>query len=456
MRKMFLPVMQKLFMKKKMFNPKTIAVIGAIERENSVGRGVIENLNKGDADIFFVNPNIEMVFGEKTYSKITDIDSEIDLAIIIIPKQFVSQAVDDCIEKMVGGVIIISSGFAEIDEEGRIIQEEISKKLKEANIDLVGPNTLGIIRPPISLNASFAPGNPKKGEIAFIFQSGGLIDAVIDGSEKENYGFSLIVSVGNAAGVSIADYIKFADDDIHTKVIALYIEGVKNGRYFLETLKKVKKPVIIIKAGRIEKTKKTISSHTGSLAGEYNIFSGVLKQAGAMEVDSLEELFDVAKALAWLPAGGRNIGVVTNGGGVGVLLTDYLYENNFLLPEIEKETVDIINSNGPVNFSLNNPMDVLGDALSDRYEKACRGIIQQDNISSLVVVQTPQIMTEHLENAKKIVRLREEFKKPILTSFMGAGEKTREAINYLEENKIPNYSDPKRLIKPLLSLINNN
>jgi acetyltransferase len=436
------------------FNPKTVAIIGATERENSVGRGIVENLKRGKRKLFYVNLKGENIFGEKSYQKITDIKEDIDLAVIAVPKVAVSNVVDDCIEKGVKGIIIISAGFAETGKEGKELQDEISKKIKDAGTALVGPNCLGIIRPAVALNASFAPGNPKEGDIAFISQSGALIDAVIDGAEKENYGFSLIISVGNAGGITLTDYIKIADDDENTKVIALYIEGLENGRDFFDTLKSTKKPIVIIKAGKEEKAKKAIASHTGSLAGEYRIFSSAIKQAGAIEANSLEELFDVAKALSWQGKIKKEIGIVTNGGGAGVLLTDSLYEFGFVLPELKEETIQKINSKEYFNSPKENPLDVLGDALPNRFEVSCSALMEQDNISGIVVIQTPQIMTNCLENARKIVTIQKQYKKPVITVFMGAGEKTKEAISLLEENKIPNYSDPKRAGVALRALLN--
>ncbi len=442
-------------MMEKIFKPKSIALIGANKRKGSVGRGIAENLQKGSARLFYVNPNAGEIFKNKAYKKITDIDENIDLAVIAIPQKFVLQAVKECVQKKVKGIIIISSGFSETGKEGEKIQNEIVEITKKANISLVGPNTLGIIRPTVNFNASFAPGNPPKGGVAFIAQSGGLIDAIIDGALEENFGFSIIVSVGNAAGISLSDYVDFAEKDKFTKVIALYIEGVENGRDLFNVIKKTKKPVVVIKGGKARKAKEVISSHTGSLAGEYDIFSAAMRQAGAIETDSLEELFDVVKALVSFGKCKKGVGVVTNGGGAGVLITDYIYKSEELfLPEISKKTIrKIEKETKKARIVFKNPLDILGDALPERYEIACRNLLFQENVSSLVVIQTPQIMTSPLENAKKIAKLKKEFKKPIITVFMGRGDLTKKAISYLEKRGVPNYSDPKRVVKPLLSLL---
>jgi len=420
------------------FNPKEVAIIGATDRENSVGRGIVENLKEEGRKVYYINPQKKKIFGKKTYQKITDIDGKIDLAVIAVPQKAIDEVIDQCIEKKVGGVIVISSGFAEIGKEGKKRQEKIRKKLSSAQIPLVGPNCLGLIRPSVGLNVSFAPGTPQKGGIAFISQSGGLIDAVIDGAENNNFGFSIIVSVGNAAGMGIEDYIAIADGDKNTNVIALYIEGVKDGRLFLKTLQNTKKPVIVLKAGKTKNSKKAVTSHTGSLAGEYKIFSAALRQGGAIEAQSLEELFDIAKALSWQNKNkGTGAGIVTNGGGAGVLLADLLDENNIKLPQ-----------------KTSNPLDILGDASPEKYETACRKTIKQKEVSLLAVIQTPQTVTKPLENAKRIKKIFDDHKKPVVAIFMGSGVENKKAINYLEEHKIPNYSDPKRALKPIMALIN--
>ncbi len=435
----------------KTFNPKNIAVVGATDRKMSVGRGVIENMKKaGQKNTFYINPNKEKVLGKKTYKKLTDVKEKIDLVVIIVPQKFVDNVVDDCISKRVKTVIIISSGFREVNEEGRILEKRISEKLEKNNIRLVGPNTLGIIRPPKKLNLSFAPSNPKKGDMAFIFQSGGFIDALIEGKEKEEYGFSFVVSVGNEAGLTFADYIRMANEDQHTNSIGLYVEGLTDGQEFYSALKQATKPVVVLKAGKEERSKKAISSHTGSLAGEHRIFSAAVKQAGAFSVDSLEELFNTVKGTAWLsPIKNRNVAIVTNGGGAGVLLADYFAKHNIKLPAIKPSS----QAEKTAPFAFHNPLDVLGDALPDRYLLGCETALKQKNISALVVVQTPQIMTDPVGNAKLIVQLKNKYRKPILTVFMGQGEKTVKAIKILEKNRIPNYDDPQKIIKPLLAII---
>lgn len=444
---------------KKVFNPKTIAVIGATDRPGSVGRGLCKNLleGKNKRKIYFVNPFKERVFGYKTYPKITDIKDEIDLAIIAVPAEIVPKVTQGCAEKNVRGVIIISAGFAETGKKGEKLQEKVTKILKQKNIPLIGPNCLGIIVPSINLNASFAPATPKAGNIAFISQSGALIDSVIDKTLKERYGFSLIVSYGNEAGLTLPDFLNLAVEDKKTKVITLYIEGLKDGRSFFEITKKItkSKPIIVLKGGKSKKAKEAVSSHTGSLAGEKEIYTAAFKQAGIIEAESLEEMFDMAKALSWQSKCKNNIGVVTNGGGAGVLTSDYCENLGIKLAQLKKETIKKINSSPemPPHWSKRNPVDIVGDALSKRYKVAIEALLQQKDIYGLIIIQTLQIMTEPLKNAKIIIEAKKKWiQKPIITVFMG-GEKIEKAVELLEKNKIPNYPDPLRAVKAMKALI---
>ncbi len=441
----------------KFFNPKTVAIIGATDRPGSVGRGLCKNLFEGrnKRKIYFVNPFKNKVLGIKTYQKITDIKERIDLAIIAVPARVVPKIAEDCAKKGVLGVIIISSGFAETGEQGKKLQNKVKKTLKD--IFLVGPNCLGVINPYTKLNASFAPQTPQKGKIAFISQSGALIDSVIDKSLDENYGFSWIISYGNEAGITLTDFLEFVCQDKNTKTIALYLEGVKDGKKFYRTLRKItqKKPVVILKGGKTKLSQRAVSSHTGSLAGEREIYSAVFKQAGAIEAESIEEMLDIAKALAWLPKCKNGIGIVTNGGGAGILTTDYCQDLGIKLTKLKQETIRKINSSSviPSHWSKNNPVDIIGDALSDRYKIAIEALISQKDIYGLIVIQTLQIMTQPLENAKIIIETQRKWKnKPIITVFMG-GKNVKKAIKLLEKNKIPNYLDPLRAVKAMRTLV---
>ncbi len=458
------------------FNPKTVAVIGATDRIGSVGRGLVKNLldrtnesSQGRTEksaqgglkrkIYLVNPNRNKVFGIKTFPKIGTIDKKIDLAIIAVPAKIVLKIVKECCQKKVRAIIIISSGFAEIGANGALLQNRIVALTNRAKIALVGPNCLGVLRPPTGLNASFAPLSPNQGGLALISQSGALLDSIIDASADKFYGFSTIISYGNEAGLTLPNFLDWAGKDKKTKVIALYFEGLKNGREFFNIAKKVNKikPVVVLRGGKTKTAQKAVSSHTGVLAGASQIYSTAFKQAGLIEVQSLEELLDISKALVWQARCKNGIGIVTNGGGAGILAADYCHQLGINLTKLNPTVKGKIDKAKAMHrgWSKNNPADIVGDALSDRYKIAIEALLSQNDIYGLMVIQTMQVMTESIKNAKIIIKAKKKYpKKPIVTVFMG-GRLTGPAIKLLEKNKIPNYSDPLRAARAIKALINN-
>jgi len=443
----------------KIFSPKSVALIGATDRPGSVGLGICKNLleGKNQRKIFFVNPYHKMVFGQKTYPLITSIKESVDLVVVAVPAKIVPKVVKECCEKKVGGIVVISSGFAEAGKEGKILQDKITKMVREVEIPLIGPNVLGVIRPSIKLNASFAPATPKRGEIALVSQSGALIDSVIDKSLVENYGFSNLISYGNEAELELTDFLEWLGKDKETKVIAICLEAIKNGKHFMEVAKKVlkKKPIVIQKAGRTKAGAKAVTTHTAALSGSAEIYSAVFEQLGLFEAETTEELFDVAKALAWQPKSKNGIGIVTNGGGVGVLMADFCEKFGIKLPKLTQKTIQKLEKSKIMHpaFSKRNPLDIVGDALSDRYKLAIETLLEQKEIYGLIIIQTLQIMTEVLENAKVIIEAQKKFpEKPIICCFMG-GKFTKPGIDLFEKSKIPNYPDPKRAALAMRALI---
>ena len=442
---------------KNIFNPKSIALIGASGEKNSVGFGLADNLlkNKEKRKIFLVNPFQKNILGVDCLKNIKDIKERIDLAIIAVPMKIVKSVVLECCEKKVGAIIVVSSGFKESGNGKE--EEEIKEIVKKCKIPLIGPNCLGIINPGINLNASFAPLTPKKGGIAFLSQSGALLDSVLGMSENEDIGFSKIVSYGNEADLNLTDFISYLKDDEETKVIAIYFEGLKDGRKFMEVVKEVvkSKPIIAIKSGRSDKGKEAATTHTGTLAGDYEVYKAAMKQCGVILVDTMEELFDSAKALAFLPFCENGVGIVTNGGGLGVLTVDYCSEMGIEIPQLSKGTVSLLEKGKAMEKVLtkSNPLDLIGDALSDRYEIGIEAMLKQNDIYSLIVISTPQIMTEHEKNAKIIVEIKKKYPlKPIVCCFLG-GPLVSSAIKILEESDVPNYPDVKRAVKSINALI---
>ena len=319
-----------------LFKPKSVAIIGASRDHNSVGYGILRNLNTGCVfqckyckpflgPLYPVNPYAEKVQGIRSYSSVLRIEENVDLAIISVPAKIVPNVLEECVEKKVKAIIVVSAGFAELGKEGKELQDKIAKIAKIAKIPLLGPNCLGVIRPSSNLNASFAPSMPPQGNIAFISQSGALADSIIDWAIEARYGFSTVVSYGNKADLNVVDFLEYFAQDEETKAITLYVEGIDNGKEFIEVAKKVSKikPIIALKAGRSEHGREAISTHTGSLAGSYKVYEAAFKQAGVIMADNVEEMFDLAKALAYQPpCKGNNIAIISNAGGPAVLTTD--------------------------------------------------------------------------------------------------------------------------------------
>lgn len=452
-----------------MFNPGSVAVIGASRDPNSVGYGILKNLIKGgvfDSEycspfrgrIYVVNPNADSILNIRSYPIIKDISDDVDLAIIAVPAKLVLEVVKQCVAKKVKGIVVISAGFAEIGEKGKKLQDEIVKTARTAKIPLIGPNCLGIIRPSANLNASFAPSMPPAGNIAFVSQSGAIANSIIDWAISNRYGFSNIISYGNRADLDVYDYIEYLAKDEQTKAIALYLEGIDDGIKFIETAKRVSKtkPIIALKAGRTDEGTKAISSHTGSLAGNYKIYMQAFEQSKVIAADTIEELFDIAKALANLPPCKSNsIAVVTNGGGCGVLTADYCAEMGINLAELKKTTLTKLDKSGAMHpaYSRRNPLDIVGDALPETYSAAINTLLSEDYISGLIVIQTLQTMTDSEKDAEVIIEARKKYpNKPIVCVYMG-GKFSYRGVYLLEKNNIPDYNELKKAAKAMQALI---
>lgn len=448
--------------------PNSIVLIGASRKKQSVGYGILKNLLTGcvfntkyckpyNGEVYAVNPNAKKVLGKKCYKSILDIKKKVDVAIIAIPAKLIPDTMKEIAKAGTKGVIIISAGFSEYGEKGKKLQKEILRIAKKNKIRFVGPNCLGILRTSNNMNASFAPTMPPKGNIAFISQSGALADSVIDWAIESRYGFSTIISYGNKADLDAEDYLEWLANDKETKVITMYIEGVKDGKKFLRIAKKVckKKPVIALKAGRGKAGTKAISSHTGSLAGSYKIYEAAFKQAGIIQADNVEELFDLGKALAEQPPLKKNsVAIVTNGGGCGVLTADYLEEFGVKLAKLKKNTIEKLEDTGKMHpaYSARNPLDIVGDALPERYKVAVDTLISEPYIGGLIVLQTLQTMTDSVADAKVVVNAHKKYpNKPIICVYMG-GKFSKAGMDYLEDHKIPDYNDPRKAARAMWAL----
>ena len=445
-------------MLEKLFDPKSIAVIGASRREGKVGHSVLKNLLQHGypGKIYPINPKAEEILKIKTYPTVLAVKAKIDLAVVAIPSPFVPSILKDCVKAQVNSVVIISAGFKESGKQGSQLERELVETIKNSGIRVLGPNCLGIIDTASSLNASFAAGMPSPGNIAFFSQSGALCTAVLDWALGEDVGFSKFISLGNKADIDEVDLLLTLADDQETKVILGYLEGVSNGTRFMEVAREVsrKKPVIIIKSGRTQAGARAASSHTGTLTGLDTAYEAAFRQCGIIRANTLQTLFDYAVAFAHQPLPrGPNLAILTNAGGPGIIAADAVENSILQMASFRENTISKLRKELPSNASIYNPVDVIGDAGADRYEKAMKTIVDDPGVDSLTVILAPQAMTKIKETAEVIRKISSAVSdKPIVSSFMGRLE-VKQGIRILRSGKIPNYSYPERTISALEAMV---
>lgn len=439
------------------FNPSSIAVIGASEDEKKIGNVVLRNLVEQGfkGKVYPVNPKRNEILGMKCYPSVKDIPDKVDLGIIVIPARGVPGVIKECAEHGVKGLVVITAGFREIGEEGLKLEEEIIKLVKSANIRMVGPNCLGVINTFNRMNATFASDLPPSGKVGFFSQSGALGVALIDWAIENNFGFGKFVSLGNKADLNETDFLEYFGEDPEIDIILGYIEDIKDGKRFLEIAQKVSKvkPVIIIKAGVTEAGARAASSHTGALAGFDRAFSEAFKKAGIIRVNTLQELFEVAEMfkLKKIPKG-ENLLVITNAGGPGIIAADTADKLGIKLNPMTQESISAIIDKLPSNASLYNPIDIIGDATSERYKIVMEQAIKDPVVDGICVILTPQAVTDVENIAKEIVHINKISEKPIFACFIG-GKKVKEAIKFLKNQEVPCYSDPSTAIFSYKKLI---
>ena len=430
------------------FSPKSIAIIGATETVNSVGRTILENLQKGGfaGDLYPVNPKRPTVLGLKAYPSIKDIPGTPDLAVIITPPATVPGIVHDCVDKGVPGAIIISAGFKEIGASGVELERQIMAEARRGGLRIVGPNCLGVMAPHGKLNATFAADMARPGSVAFISQSGALCTAVLDWSLRENVGFSAFVSLGSMLDVGWGDLIYHLGDDPNTRSIVIYMESIGDARAFLSAAREVAltKPIIVIKPGRTAAAAKAAASHTGSLTGSDEVLQAAFQRVGVLRVDAISELFDMAEVLSKQPRPkGPNLTIVTNAGGPSVIATDMLITSGAQLAELTPETMEAFNAILPPTWSHNNPVDIIGDAKPELYAKAVEIAAKDPNTDGLLVILTPQAMTDPVATAEQLKQFAHIEGKPILASWMGAGQ-VEKGEDILNAANIPTFKYPDR------------
>ncbi|MBD3422247.1 MAG: GNAT family N-acetyltransferase [Chitinivibrionales bacterium] len=440
----------------KIFDPKIIAVIGASSRPKSVGYVIFKNLICSDYDgiVFPVNPKHKSVQGIQAFASVDDVPYTPDLAIIAIPAKGVPETIRQCGERGTQGVIIISAGFAEMGEEGKSALQAIEQHRDTFGMRIMGPNCMGIIRPQLSLNASFALSNVAPGPVAFISQSGALGSAILDWAAARNIGLSHFVSLGSMMDVDFGDLIDYFGSDPQTGSIILYIESLSDPRRFMSAARgfAMNKPIIIVKSGRVAEGAKAAASHTGAMAGEDAVYDAVMRRAGVVRVNKIVDLFHASETLSMqpLPAGNR-LCIITNAGGPGVMAVDTLVSCGGALAELKDETKRKLNEVLPEFWSRANPVDVLGDAGADRYARTLEICLEQDNIDGALIILTPQAMTEPEETARYVVEAAAKFDKPVISSWLGA-DLVEASRGILRQGSVPCYTTPEESVEIFMTM----
>jgi acetyl coenzyme A synthetase (ADP forming)-like protein len=439
----------------KIFNPKSIAVVGTNNVKGTVPYDILFNILKTEFTgiVFPVSPGEKSICSVKAYKYVVDIIDPVDLAIIVFPNTVCHMAMEQCGQKGIKGVVIISAGFKEVGEKGLERERQLKQIAEKYDMSIIGPNCLGIINtdPLINLNASFARKMPEQGSIGFLSQSGALCTAVLDYALAKHIGFSKFISFGNKVDISEIDLIYFLMEDDKTKVILLYLEEVTDGRSLMKAARDVTslsgKPVLLLKAGRTDAGASAAASHTGSLAGNDEIYDAAFKQAGIIRCDNIEEMFNIAIAFAYQPAPRSNkVAIITNAGGPGVLTTDAAIHDGLQLARFSEETTREFRKSLPANANIKNPVDVVGDARADRYNIALNGAFKEADVDAVFVILTPQSMTDIETIAKEVVKVSKQYSKPVYASFMGEAD-VAVGVDILLKNKIPHYILPESMCR---------
>ncbi|MBN1287039.1 MAG: acetate--CoA ligase family protein [Anaerolineae bacterium] len=438
------------------FSPKSVAVVGASRSEGKLGYAVLDNLIQGGfaGEVYPINPQADEILGYKAYESVVSVPDPIDLAVIVVPYKFVPDALRACGEKKIPAVIVISAGFRESGVEGMRREQELLAIAEEFGIRLVGPNCLGVIDTFTPLNATFAAGTPPKGPVGFMSQSGALGTAILDWSLAGRIGFSKFVSLGNKADVDEVDVIQNWVDDPETKVIALYSEGLNDGQKFIRVARAAskRKPIVVVKSGVTQSGARAVSSHTGSLAGADQAYSAGFHQAGVLRAGALQELFDFCLGFGYQPhLKGDRVGIVTNAGGPGILATDALEKAGLKIARLDPETTRRLDEALPEAASSANPVDVLGDAKADRYRLAIDLVAHDPNVDAIIVILTPQAMTDIPETAQAVVDISRQIDKPVLGCFMGEA-RVSAGVKILNENGVPNFAYPSSAARTLSAM----
>lgn len=439
----------------KLFSPESVAVVGTNNNKGTVPHDIFDNIVKSEFQgaVYPVSPGCRFIKCMKTVKYVVDIDDPIDMAVLVFPSHVCDLAMEQCGQKGIKSVVVISAGFKEIGPKGIERERKLQAIADRYGISFIGPNCLGVINtdPNVRLNASFARQMPAAGNIAFLSQSGALCTAVLDYAEAKHIGFSKFVSFGNKSDVSEIDLLYFLKDDPATSVILLYLEEITDGRALMDAASNIiaesGKPILILKSGRTAEGAAAAASHTGSLAGRDEICDAALKQSGIIRCATIEDMFNTGIALAYQPLPKSNrVAIVTNAGGPGVLATDASVANGLIMSRFDESTKEVLKKHLPKTANINNPVDVIGDARADRYSIALHSVMNDPSVDGVFVILTPQSMTDIESIAEEVCRIGETREKPMYTSFMGESE-VANGISILQRHQIPHYQLPESMCK---------
>ena len=434
-----------------MFNPRSVAVFGVSEKEDSVAGTLFRNMRKSGfkGAVYPVNPKHDVIFGERCYGYAAELPETPDLVLIATPAPTVAQVLEDCGSRGVRNAIVLSAGFREVGPKGVALEEAIQTVARKHEIRFIGPNCLGIQRPSIGLNATFSQGATMAGDLALVSQSGALCTAMLDWAEDNGIGFSSVISTGASADLDFGEILDYLAYDNATKGILLYIEGIRDARGFMSALRATSrfKPVVLVKVGRHEAGSRAVQSHTGALVGSDAVFDALVRRAGVVRVGSILQLFSCARALSThvRPTGNR-LAIVTNGGGPGVMATDRAVDLGMRLAELQPETVTRLNEVLPPTWSHSNPVDIIGDAPAQRYRDALSACLRDEQVDGIMVMLTPQAMTRPTEAAEAVIEVAKGCQKPVITCWMG-GAQVAEGRQRFKDAGIPYFNTPEPAVE---------
>ncbi|MDW7740141.1 MAG: acetate--CoA ligase [Bacillota bacterium] len=441
-----------------LFNPAQIAVVGASRSPQKIGNAILNNIiNSGyKGTIYPVNPKEDEILGLKSYCSVKDIGKPLELAVISVPSAHVLKVAEECGESGVKGLVVITAGFKEIGREGLLQERKLTEICRKYNMRMVGPNCVGVMDTHTPVNASFAKGFPNEGNISFISQSGAMLVSILDWSFQMGMGFSRFVSLGNKADLNEIDFIESCADDPQTNVILCYVEDITDGARFIEVCSKAskKKPIIILKSGTSTAGAQAASSHTGALAGSNRAYDAAFRQSGVLRVESMNDLFDLGRAFSTqpLPRDSR-VAIVTNAGGAAIVTTDAVEKYDLKMSRFTKSTIDKLRENLPKEANLYNPVDIIGDAMNDRYHFALETVLADENVDSALVLLCPAALTEPEKTAETIIELSAKHKdKPVMACYMG-GKTLAEGKRILTANGIPDFTFPEPSVKALKGMV---